>query len=236
MANKKFEFRHKYNTRMPVQGSNESDYQYYQRIAGIANGRLELIEKYHREGGEFADMINYAYRNAQHDMKQKGIGSNNRFNETIQLKKDNSGDVNTRKLHQAINAVESFLSKPTSLKSATKAVYQKRASTINQKFGYYYDENGKRHKNKEWKKVTWDEMARYYQSDLSTLIAGKTSGSDTVIRDLGAIRRIAKNPDEIKRATEGHLKLSESDAVAQAAKLMLQNGLNPEELFNIEND
>ena len=51
------------------------------------------------------------------------------------------------------------------------------------------------------------------------------------MRALGAVRRISKNPKQIREAIKGNVRLSKDDAVNEAAKKMLEFGMDPETMF-----
>ena len=90
-------------------------------------------------------------------------------------------------------------------------------------------EDGKRHRRKDWQNLTWEDMARYYEQDEATT-SDQKYGSKTEVRALGAIKRIGNDPDKIREAIKGNLKLSNDDAVNKAAVYMLQNDMIPDRL------
>lgn len=232
MAKKRFQSANEYDMGIPIQKPRESDEHYYFRLARSANTRLGLIESYVRKNDELKDIIHYAYKDAMYDIKNDGVGKGNRFFEKAPKKKD-SDETNQRQLRKQINAVLRFLRKPSSKKSTTIQVYKKRAKTINEKYGYQINpETGKREKRKDWKNLTWQDMAHYYHSDIEQQMKDAGIGSDTRLRALGAVHRIGRNPDKIKEAIKGNIRLSKDDAVNQAAKKMLELGMDPKVIFS----
>lgn len=206
----------------------ESDIDYYKALARQANARLTRIENAASDP-RYSNMSKYAYRNAQYDIhKITGSDANTRFDYNIPETK--AGEINKTELHRRLNAVQKFLESPSSTKTGLKAVYEKRAQTINQKYGYYTGADGKRHKRGDWKNLTWEDMAKYYESDIAQQ-EDKTFGSKTELRALGAIKRVSNDPDKIRKALEGNQVLSNDAAVNAAALKMLENGLDPSEIF-----
>ena len=173
-------------------------------------------------------MDKYAYRNAQYDIKKiTGSESASRFDYNIPLTK--SGEVNQTELQRRINSAKRFLESPSSTKTGLKSVYEHRARTTNQRYGWEIGEDGKRHRRKDWQNLTWEDMARYYEQDEATT-SDQKYGSKTEVRALGAIKRIGNDPDKIREAIKGNLKLSNDDAVNKAAVYMLQNDMIPDRL------
>lgn len=205
----------------------ESDVDYYKALMRQANARMTRIEN--NTDPRYESMKKYAYRNAMYDIKQfSGNRKDNRFTADIPLTK--AGTVNQNELHKRISAAKRFLDSPSSTKSGIRAVYEHRAKTVNQRYGYEIGEDGKRHRRKDWKNLTWEDMANYYDSDIAEQ-NDQRYGSKTEVRALGAIKRIANDPEKIKNAIAGNLKLSESDAINKAAVEMLRNGLDPGKVF-----
>lgn len=233
MARRRYTTKHDYNMDVREQTPFESDIDYYRSLARQANARMSRIENAASKGDQMAkNMLKYAYRSAQYDIHQiAGADTANRF--SMDIKETKSGEINQRALHKSINAVKQFLEAPSSTKTGLKAVYEQRARTINQRYGYEIGPDGKRHRRKDWKNLTWQDMAKYYESDRAAK-DDSGYGSSTEVRALGAIKRIANKPELIKQALKGNYKLSNNDAINKAANLMIQNGLDPAILKDVK--
>ena len=220
-----------YNMRVPEQNPFESDMDYYRSLARMANNRMTRIENLVASGDkDFGNMDKYAYRNAQYDIRKiSGSEAAGRYDYNIPLTKE--GRVNKTELQRRINSAKRFLESPTSTKTGLRKVYEKRARTINQRYGWEIGADGKRHRRKDWQNLTWEDMARYYEQDESVM-ADQKYGSKTEVWALGAIKRISNDPDKIKEAIKGNLKLSNDEAVQKAAQYMLQNGMIPDKILN----
>ena len=207
----------------------ESDIDYYKTLMRQANARMTRIEN--NTDPRFASMKKYAYRKAVYDIKGfEGAEEESRRFRADDIPLTKAGTVNKNELHKRISAAKRFLDSPSSTKTGIRAVYEHRAKTVNQRYGYEIGEDGKRHRRKDWQNLTWEDMANYYESDIAEQ-NDQQYGSKTEVRALGAIKRIANDPEKIKNAIAGNLKLSESDAVNKAAVEMLRNGLDPGEVF-----
>lgn len=231
MKKKKNERSYTYDMGVPEQNPFQSDIDYYRSLASMANGRMTRIEHLaERNDPDFGNMIRYAYRNARYDIK-KITGSETADRYDMKIPRNRKGEINQVELQRRIASIKRFLSSPTSLKSGLREVYQNRARTINKQFGWEIGPDGKRHRRKDWKNLTWEDMARYYEQD-RTAIDDKKFGSITEVRALGAIKRISADPDKIREAIKGNLKLSNEEAVQKAAEYMLKNGMIPEDMLN----
>lgn len=231
MARKKTT-KYEYSMGAREQSPFESDIDYLKALTRTANARMTRIEKLAGDP-RYGSMIKYAYRNAQYDIKHIQGSDSSRFSADVPETK--SGGLNQQELHRRINAVKRFLDAPSSTKTGIKEVYEHRAKTVNQRYGYEVGADGKRHKRKDWQNLTWEDMANYYQSDIAEQ-EDKGYGSKTEVRALGAIKRVSNDPKKIREAIAGNYKLSSNEAVNKAAVEMLKNGLDPEEVFGSRED
>lgn len=225
--------KYEYDMNVPEKNPFESDLDYYKALAKQANARMTRIEKIVASGDrDFRNMDKYAYRNAQYDIKKiTGSESADRFDYNIPLTR--KGEVNQVELQRRINSVKRFLESPTSTKTGLKSVYERRARTTNQRYGWEIGEDGKRHRRKDWQNLTWEDMARYYEQDEST-VSDQKFGSKTEVRALGAIKRLASDPEKIREAIKGNLKISNDDAVNKTALYMMQHDMIPDQLLEQE--
>ena len=146
----------------------EDALQYYRRLAKVADQRLVRLEKL-AETPNFENVTAYAYARAQRDISRYTDG--HRFNTKPPLNKD--GTVNTRLLNEKIADIKTFISSVSSTKAGIISTYQKRAKTLNDKYGTSY---------------SWEDLADYFQSgDFEK--HKKDYGSETIFKALGKIKR-----------------------------------------------
>ena len=146
----------------------EDALQYYRRLAKVADQRLVRLEKL-AETPNFENVTAYAYARAQRDISRYTEG--HRFNTKPPLNKD--GTVNTRLLNEKIADIKTFISSVSSTKVGIISTYQKRAKTLNDKYGTAY---------------SWEDLADYFQSgDFEK--HKKDYGSETIFKALGKIKR-----------------------------------------------
>lgn len=205
---------HSYSTGFRDQKAGESDEAYYRYLARLADQRLSRIENYSKQE-HFRGMKEYAYKNAMYDIRHIRGEDVKRFGTALPANKD--GSVNQTELHRRMNAVQKFLEAPSSTKSGLVEIYKNRADTINRRYG-----------NTGKGALSWEDLAKYYESERAE--ADKDLyGSKTVVRALGAVKRIANDPEKIKAAIAGDLRIAKDETVNQIALRMIENGLDPEE-------
>lgn len=132
----------------------------YRTLAKSADQRLVRLEAYEHDQG-FQTATKWAYARAQHDIKQWSGSQATRFN-TAPPESDTD-------LLSKIQDIEHFLLSKTSTKQGIISVYKKKADSMNatgrEKFG------------KDWKNVTWKDMAQFYDSTLYEKIDSKYGSS-----------------------------------------------------------
>ena len=191
-----------------VQKSGESDVDYFRRMVGTANKRLERLEKYSQQSG-YGAALNYAYSAAVYDIKALNPGAKNvRF--SVVLKKTKTGDVNLTDLHAKINAVRGFLDMQTGTKTGIKEMYEKRTATINQKYGTNFKSN---------------ELSRVFQRLNYMKQNKKNYGSGTVLKAIGALKR-AGSKKELDAALKANQALSDDAVVNEVARSLAEQGLS----------
>lgn len=209
-----------YKSGVSPQRENESDLQYMRRLTKVANERLRALEILSKKEN-YMNVLKYAYANAMYDINEiTGNASKTRF--PTKVRKNEDKTIDQRALHKQINALTRFLESPTSTKKGIDATYKKRADTLNTNMGLAGPE-----------RLTWKELARFYENEkLQQVQKDKNlGGSDTIVRAIGAIRRIVKDPAKIKMAAAGKLKLSDNYVINKAAKDLLNEGINIEDIF-----
>ena len=179
----------------------EDALQYYKRLAKVADQRLVRLEKL-EETPNFENVTAYAYARAQRDISRYTEGGH-RFNTKPPLNAD--GTVNTRLLNEKIADIKTFISSVSSTKSGIVSTYEKRAKTLNDKYGTGY---------------TWEDLADYFQSgDFEK--HKKDYGSETIFKALGKIKRAES---KVLKDIDGNNKRQIKDQVAlDVAVKMLKN-------------
>ena len=204
-------FKHAYKTPARYdfeQRAGESDLQYYKRIAKVADQRLVRLERY-AGNKNYKNILSYAYEAALYDIRAlTGDPEATRFNRVPA--KTKSGAVNQQNLRAKINAVKRFLESPTSTKQGITKVYKQRAATINNKYGT---------------DITWQEMANYYSSSMAEKIENDYKASKSIVRALGALKRLGEDPETIRKAIAGDIKVSKDAVVNEIAVSLLDQGL-----------
>lgn len=140
----------------------ETDEQYYKRLAKVADQRLLRLEKLSKQEN-FSGVEHFAYARAQ---KALDVWGGNRFN----TKMPESPSLRNEKIADMIHFIES----PTSTKQGIVNIYQKRADTLNSKYGL---------------DVNWHDLGKImeaFQDDSSV-------GSPTKIKAIGIINGIRKD-------------------------------------------
>ena len=194
------------------QKPGESLEHYYHRLAKTADQRLVRLESYEYDK-YFKPATQWAYSRAQHDLQRwtgKGPGAKHlRFN--------TAAPKSEEKLISKINDIKHFLSSPTSTKKGIIDVYQRRADTINRKYGTSFD---------------WKSLAKYYDSGQAELWDSKF-GSKTALRTIGVIQKKSREMlQRIKDAEEKDQKTEDAAMADKMVKMALKdNDLNIEDLF-----
>lgn len=197
----------RYDMTVRDQRPGESDIAYFKALAKQADQRLVRLERYAGQPN-YGNLLDYAYANAMYDIRAlTGDPDAVRFNRIPS--KTKSGAFNQQNLHAKINAVKRFLESPTSTKQGITKVYKQRADTINKRYGT---------------DMTWQEMAAFYSSSAAQKIENEYKASKSVVRALGALRRIGDDPDKIEKAIAGDIKVSGDAVVNEIAVSLLQQG------------
>lgn len=194
------------------QKPGESLEKYYHRLAKTADQRLVRLESYEHDK-YFKPATQWAYSRAQHDLQKwtgKGPGAK-------KLRFNTAAPKGEEKLISKINDIKQFLSSPTSTKKGIIDVYQKRADTVNEKYGTRFD---------------WKSLAKYYDSGQADLWDSKF-GSKTALRIIGKIQKEGKKViEKINEAVTKDQKAEDkSMADAMVRKALKDNELNIEDLF-----
>lgn len=162
----------------------------YRKLAKRADQRLVRLEKYAAEDPKYKNVKQFAYKKAQVDIRKWSGQDATRFN--------TKPPASTVSLKAKIRDIKSFLQAPSSTLKPTKdnAVYNeegelvgggiqltfdKRANTLNQKFGKYLDTP-----------FTWENIGDFFESALWKKLDKKFADSGTTIKAIGKIQQNKK--------------------------------------------
>ena len=135
----------------------------YRTLAKAADQRLVRLEKYVKEEG-FGHAQDYAYRRAMRDIEAWGGGTrwNRRPPESM------------AKLKAKMQDIKTFLMADTSTKGGLRSVEQRRADTLNEKFGTDF---------------TPAEISKFFDSKLRKKMEDKVLDSNTMVKTIAVMRR-----------------------------------------------
>lgn len=131
----------------------------YRREMKNANRKLRDLEKL-AEDPDYEGVLKFAYRIAQRDVKELGLGDLDLTRYRIPYN-PRTGEYNTNKLKAALKRVKEFNEMPTSTKSGIKRLYMKDAANFNRSFGTNFTWQELREFTK---KSNWDELKKQYGS------------------------------------------------------------------------
>lgn len=195
------------------QREGESMQAWYRRLARVADDRLRALEAYQHDQ-YYKPAIQWAYSVARHDIQKWSGQHANRFN--------TKPPENPERLLAKISDIQKFLVSPTSTKRGITESYQKRADTINAKYGTT---------------LTWKQMANLYDSNLWKVF-DKLFGSKTAMKIVARLQKAGKREakrmlEEVKNADETNIKVSGRTLIERATIKALQSNeiQSLEELF-----
>lgn len=140
----------------------------YRTLAKAADTRLVRIEKLSKEKG-YGDILGYAYRRAMYDIESWSGEGATRFNR--------KPPESVAGLKAKIQDIKNFMAMDTSTKTGIKSVEQKRADTLNEKYGTNF---------------TPAEISKFFASKLKERMENKVKDSATMLKVIGVIRRNRK--------------------------------------------
>ena len=150
----------------------------YRKLAKRADQRLVRLEQAQKNTPEYKNILAYGYANAKRDAVSWGANADKpRFN--IKPPK------NTNQLKAKIADIQKFLGYETSTVSGIKKTYQKRANTINKKYGTDF---------------TWDSLAEFFESNLYKKMDA-IYYADAIFESVGVIQA---SEEDIKNALQNH--------------------------------
>lgn len=155
----------------------------YRALAKSADQRLVRLEKYAQEEN-YQNVTKWAYARAMTDIEKWSGAEASRFNTAPPKHK--------LQLIAKINDIITFLESPTSTKAGISRMFQKRADTINDKYGTNF---------------TWTDMGEFFESEFYQIMSEKYD-SDTIMKVLGKMYR---NKDKVLKS----IKKSQDDKKVQ---------------------
>ena len=156
------------------QRPGESIEGYYKRIAKVADQRLVRLEQLSAQAG-YGNAKQWAYARAMRDIESWSVEGARRFNTKA------PSDLSA--LKAKINDIKSFLGSESSTKSGITSVYQKRANTINERYGTNFQ---------------IDDLAKLFSDGLmKKLERSNYEGSPQILRAIGYIYRKATDEDAL---------------------------------------
>lgn len=186
----------------------------YRKLAKRADQRLVRIEQRSELGGKYLNIKQFAYKRAMVDIRKWSGESATRFN--------TKPPASTISLQAKIRDIKEFLQAPSSTIKPTKdnavydlegnlvgggleLTYDKRAQTLNKKFGKYLDTP-----------FTWDNVGDFFESALWKKLDKKHADSATTIKAIGTIMKSKKQiAKEINESKPSHVRV-EGDDILQA--------------------
>lgn len=172
----------------------------YRQLAKRADQRLVRLEKL-STNKNFKQVKQWAYKNAVTDAVHWGANANKpRFN--IAPPKTSEGKINITQLKAKIQDIKTFLDKPTSTKAGIINIYQKKADTLNEKYGL---------------NLNWSDVGDLFESRLYKKLDA-SMGSGTRLRAIAVIKNneaeILKNFEQHKAS---HIKTEDNDMIVNEA-------------------
>lgn len=190
----------------------ETQAQYYKRLAKAADRRLRDLEDLSKNP-KYQHVLDWAYRNAMYDLRYLYGDKRTRFD--VKLPETKLSAIDQKRYMARINAVKRFLEAPSSLKSSIDEVYDKRANTLNERYGTDYN---------------WQTVGKIFESGIHSRIS-KLFESKTAVR---VIAKLQKRGVDIKKAAKSYdlRKIRNDKAKVEAkAKFMSEYGLTLDDLI-----
>ena len=155
----------------------------FKKLAKRADERLRQIRDNYSKRKGFENMINWAYKKAMRDIKHWSGDDATTFNQ-------GASNLSLSQLRAKKHDVEEFLQAPTSKISTTIDLYQRRADTINDKYGtsFSWEELGTVFEDKEnnefYQKggVSYLQAVGYMKDNEEALLQSLEDGSRQIIR------------------------------------------------------
>lgn len=154
----------------------------YKKMVQAANKRLYRIESDYAKRPGYQAMKEYAYAKAQQNIRSIW-GDQKRFSKTV--------PTSYRDYQKAYNALNDFMKSKTGTLSDLKGVYERRANTLNDKYGWGF---------------SWQDLAKMFESGMYEKLKAKGYGSETTFKAIALMSR-EKNLQKFKD-TSGCVKVT----------------------------
>ena len=146
--------------------------------AKLADQYMRRLEKLSTEDKRYKSVLQFAYSRARYDIENWSGKGAKRW------------DVKAPRTVQGVRAklsdIERFLSSPTATKRGITKIYEKRAKTMNEKYGTDAD---------------WEKMAKYYSRSINEKFDARF-GSKTSLLAVGKIQQNARNIKKKMNSTD----------------------------------
>lgn len=180
----------------------------YRTLAKTADQRLVRLEGYrHEKNFKIADK--WAYARAMRDIQAWSGEDATRFN--------TKPPASVAQLQAKIQDIKTFLTLPSSTKQGIIKMYQKRADTINAKYGtnFKWDEIGTFFESEAWKQA--DE--KFASESAITVLATIYKNKDKIIKDIEKANSTnIKVPDKMVESLVNRFLKENGDDVLEAFK------------------
>ena len=161
----------------------KSELKEFQKLAKRADERLRQIKDNYSKRKGFENMINWAYKKAMRDIRHWSGNDATTFNQ-------GASKLSLNQLRAKKHDVEEFLNAPTSKISSTVDLYQRRADTINERYGtnFSWEELGTVFEDKEnndfYQKggISYVEAVGYMKDNEEALLQSLEDNSRLVIK------------------------------------------------------
>lgn len=154
----------------------------YKKMVQAANKRLYRIESDYSKRPGYQAMKEYAYAKAQQNIRAIW-GDQKRFSKAV--------PTSYREYQKAYNALNEFMESKTGTLSDLKGVYERRANTLNDKYGWGF---------------SWQDLAKMFESGMYEKLKAKGYGSETTFKAIALMSK-EKNLQKFKN-TSGTVKVT----------------------------
>ena len=194
----------------------------YEKLAKKADRRMREIERFSRYE-EFKGIKNYAYKAAEKMIEQwtppwaKEKERAPRWQRVLPTNKE--GVVDTRTLKAKIKDIETFLNMKSSTVTGIKQIYQKRAKTLNERYGTNFK---------------WQDLANFFEEGGIADSTFNEYGSKTVLVSIATIQKQpTKALNQIEKFNDNVQFIDDNKVLDETINNLLQKqGKNIKELIS----
>lgn len=174
----------------------------YQRLVQQVNTRFRELKKLEGQEG-FKSVTKWSMRTLKHEAELYGyLTPSGRISAKI--------PESQSELFSRIRELQKFLTAPTSTKTGIIDIYQKRADTINERYGTDF---------------TWEDMGKYFESSSAEKNDTKY-GSKTALMAIGEIQKQADTlKEQVRQHKAKHIIVEDSQLQKTVDDLLRNKGL-----------